>query len=86
MTLISLEDAKAEVRKVVSDFKTRYDINYRLNSLPSIEIDEAEQTEPMIYPQVDGITPSVIQKVGYATDSVTGEILGMTLDTDCSWK
>ena len=45
-----------------------------------------EQTEPMIYPQVDGITPSVIQKVGYATDSVTGEILGMTLDTDCSWK
>ncbi len=46
----------------------------------------AEQTEPMIYPQVDGITPSVIQKVGYATDSVTGEILGMTLDTDCSWK
>ena len=47
MTLISLEDAKAEVRKVVSDFKTRYDINYRLNNLPSIELeDEAEQTEP----------------------------------------
>ena len=49
MTLISLEDAKAEVRKAVSDFKTRYDINYRLNNLPSIEIeDEAEQTEPKI--------------------------------------
>ncbi len=47
MVLISLEDAKAEVRKVVSDFKTRYDINYRLNNLPSIELeDEAEQTEP----------------------------------------
>ena len=31
----------------------------------------AEQTEPMIYPQVDGITPSVIQ-----TEP----------STDCSWK
>ena len=65
MILISLEDAKAEVRKVVSDFRTRYDINYRLNNLPSIELNEiAEQTEPMptmFYPQVDGITPSVIQ-------------------------
>lgn len=46
MTLISLEDAKAEVRKVVSDFKTRYDINYRLNSLPSIELEDDCKTEP----------------------------------------
>ena len=46
MTLISLEDAKAEVRKVVSDFKTRYDINYRLNNLPSIELEEDSKDEP----------------------------------------
>jgi hypothetical protein len=46
MVLISLEDAKAEVRKVVSDFKTRYDINYRLNSLPSIELEDYSKTEP----------------------------------------
>lgn len=46
MTLISLEDAKAEVRKVVSDFKTRCDINYRLNSLPSIELEDDCKTEP----------------------------------------
>lgn len=45
-----------------------------------------DEPQTMYYPQVDGITPSVIQKVGYATDSVTGEILGMTLDTDCAWK
>lgn len=46
MRLISLEDAKAEVRKVVPDFKTRYDINYRLNNLPSIELEEECKTEP----------------------------------------
>lgn len=46
MRLISLEDAKAEVRKAVSDFKTRYDINYRLNSLPSIELEDDCKTEP----------------------------------------
>ena len=25
-------------------------------------------------------------KVGMATDSVTGKVLGVTLDTDCAWK
>lgn len=49
MTLISLEDAKAEVRKVVPDFKTRYDINYRLNNLPSIELEEDRKTEPITH-------------------------------------
>ena len=29
--------------------------------------------------------PQII-KVGMATDSVTGKVLGVTLDTDCAWK
>ena len=52
-----------------------------------------DEPQTMVYPQVDGITPSVIAKnepqiikVGMATDSVTGKVLGVTLDTDCAWK
>ena len=72
MTLISLEDAKAEVRKVVSDFRTRYDINYRLNNLPSIELDEeAEQTEP---------TAQEYERWLFKEPKQTEP------STDCSWK
>ena len=46
---------------------------------------EALQTEPTIskMEQVED-EPQTI-KVGMATDSVTGKVLGVTLDTDCAW-
>lgn len=99
-----------------------------------INVRSKDEPQTMYYPQVDGITPSVIVKdepqispsdcktckhdlwstprtcgkcfrqedgkpsmyepkdepqtikVGMATDSVTGKVLGITADTDCAWK
>ena len=45
---------------------------------------DAEEVAKDINRRVDMLQKAKV--VGYATDSVSGEILGMTLDTDCSWK
>ena len=84
MVLISLEDAKAEVRKVVSDFKTRYDINYRLNSLPSIELED----EPKDEPQRDCLTCRYNSDEWDSPkcDGCSKAHSNYEPQTDCAWK
>lgn len=75
----NLKEALEMTCKYASEYKVDIDVHFDADGEVSVSVtptyrDRAEQTEPSI------------TKVGYAIDSVTGEVLGMTLDTDCSWK
>ena len=73
LNLADTIDDVVDVIMSVPTYKVQTSTNVAMGS-DSISTKADRKTEPQII------------KVGMATDSVTGKVLGVTLDTDCAWR